>query len=146
MVYKEEDLEGIDALTHIRMRPQMYVWGGHPDGEVIAARLVVDVLVDTNRLAFAARIADWWIVASDKDWIDARRYSSITEYFKNVAPFPEAGDNAFHGEVLATAFAKDVVTYDRSSQVIVQGTTDPLLDSVRSQHPEWVRVVAFRMG
>ena len=48
-------------------------------------------------------------------------------------PFPEAGQNAFHLEAVATAFAKAVVTaWKRESAVVAGSEVAPLPDFPRA--------------
>ena len=72
---------------------------------------------------------------------------TVEELFSRIVPFPQAGANSMHSEVLVTAFARDVVTWDRQEPCIIKGDIlahEEMRDIIKS-NPHWRRVVAFRM-
>jgi hypothetical protein len=137
-----------DPIEFIRTRPEMYVPEGHVPGAILAGRLVADALIgpDQGHHAAARRLNEWWIVGSDWDWVDWYATATVEEYFHRIVPFPNAGPDAIHAEVLLTAFAKDVVTFARSTHWVVRGgvsPTDPIFE-LPERFPKWRRIVAFR--
>jgi hypothetical protein len=145
MVYSMNDLQVVTALEAIRSRPDMYLRGQPITGDVLASRLIEDILVVRNCIAFATRIDEWWVVASDRDWIGIHEGEKLRSHFNRIVAFPEAGVNTMHSEVLITAFAKDVFTSDTSTQCVIHGSIDGAVNSIISDHPEWKRLVAFRV-
>jgi hypothetical protein len=122
----------------------MYLPSGRVNGHSLASAIFTDALVESNRRVVVERLNDWWIIASDHDWIGP----AAKDHFERIVPFPEAGPNSMRSEVLLTAFADDVIVFDAVSHCIIKGdakATEPLI-ALRKQHPEWKRIVAFRLA
>jgi hypothetical protein len=144
MTYSAADLSPVNGIAHIRAHPEMYLPSGRVDGHSLASAIVADVLVEPGRGAAIQRVDRWWLVASDHDWVGP----SVIDYFHRVVPFPDAGPNSMRAEVLLTAFADDVVTFDAASHEVIKGMVDlaePIF-ALRKRHPEWKRVIAFRLA
>jgi hypothetical protein len=124
-IYSIDDIPVIDdAVGLIRRRPSMYLAPG-VSAENIAEALAHDALLLGARRVLIAREQDWMIVAADVDWL---RVSGIyrhglppQEIFRRIVTFPEDGVNAMRHEILATAFATDVVSATPSERFIVSG-------------------------
>lgn len=145
MRYTEADFERVNAIDHILSRPEMYVPKGEVSAEHLVGRIVADILVSQDRVATALRHGDWRVVASAWDWIGEKDPARLMDYFKNIVPFPEAGQNAMHAEVLLTAFCKDVITSDGSTTSIIKGESDERVTALLNQHRGWSRAIAFRL-
>lgn len=148
MEYSESDLTSVDPLDHIRANPRVYLPDGHVDPATLVARLVSDILQLEECVVTALRVHGWWIVASGTDWIASDAGVVPHDYFHRIVPFPEAGQNAFHTDVLVTAFARDVVTADRESEKVIKGTHaegDPPFQLARN-NTQWARMLGFRMA
>lgn len=146
MNYSEHDLNITDAVEAIRRQPELYTGSAEPTADMLIGRLACDILEVGDRTVSIGRIGEWWIVASDTDWIDANAPEALRCYFSSIIPFPEVGQNTFHCEVLISAFASDVIVFTPQEEIDLQGESWPGLAKVRRQHPEWTRGVAFRMG
>jgi hypothetical protein len=105
--------------------------------------LVADALLLGGESPVTAhRYGDWWIVASDADWI-AGSALPVQELFSRIVPLPESGPNSMRAEVLVRTFAEDVVTGDPAGNLTVlkgdrSGSRDLLTLHVQK------RWVAFR--
>lgn len=146
MPYSADDLKVIDPIDAIRDNPELFTGAKKPTAELLVSRLISDILVDDSRIVSVARVCDWWIVASDIDWIEVAAFSSVLEYFNRVIPFPEAGRNSIHCGVILSAFTCDLVTFSAERKTLVHGEADTLNDDLTSRFPAWGRCVAFRTG
>lgn len=140
---EREDLQVCDILTHIRQHPEMYLADGYVNGATIVCRILADVLVSENCQVFVQRSGDWWIIGSSTDWIG----SVGTRAFFEFMPYPQAGQNSFHGEVLITAFAADIVLLTPYGHDVIAGRS-PIPEQIirlSQLRPELRRIVCFRM-
>jgi hypothetical protein len=135
-----------DPLDHIRSHPQRYLPGGKLDGLWLAQNLVSDVRMQDGSNVAKSQVDGWWVVVSDTDWIALLERRHHRDPFTSILPFPEAGPNSMHGEVLLTAFAEAVLTADREGPRVVKGQVapdDPIWS--RLSGGTWSRAVAFRV-
>jgi hypothetical protein len=140
-------MKTIDALDHIRKHPEMYLVCGRKDGPSLAARLVSDVLTQGGPVVEAIQANDWWVVASETDWIRILECKHSRDPFTSIVPFPEDGPNSMHSEVLLTAFAQDVLTTGCEGRRVIKGKVSPS-DPIWSRLSDrgWSRAVAFRLS
>ncbi len=90
---------------------------------------------------------DWWLVASEFDWIENSGGYSIEEIFSRIIPFPEDGQNSVRGEILLKAFAQDVFTESTSNSTVIK---DRISQKIRiwldtQKNSSLKRIIAFRM-
>jgi|SRR6516165_4135117 hypothetical protein len=140
----------IDAVVHIRNHPELFLPNGRQTGLDLAMAIVSDVLISEESKVTALRHQGWWVVASEVDWIAPLIKASVDEYFSSITPFPEAGPNSMHSEVLLTAFAQHVLTIDDKNHCIIKGSidrSDPIWAFLEEDPScrSWKRVVAFRL-
>ena len=148
-MFAREDLQVLgDAVDVVRRRPDMYLMGGLRP-ESIAEALAHDALVLGARRILIERHAEWMVVSAETDWLCVPgawgKLPPPEELFRRIVPLPEDGANAMRHEILATAYATDVVTATVSHRVTVSGT-------VEADAPIWswlcrdgaLRSVAFR--
>jgi hypothetical protein len=136
-----------DPIKFIQSRPNMFVRSYPVRGAELAANIVSDVLLLTDGRVAAFRKDTWWVIASSVDWIGVKLGLSVEDVFSRILPFPQAGANSMHGEVLLTAFAQDVVTQSDNERHVIKGnvpTSDGVWDIINSDSG-WKRVVAFRL-
>lgn len=135
------------AIGFIRSHAGMFVGESPPMADLLMSRLVTDVTCVSHKNVTSRHTDGWWIVTCEEDWIQSDPRSPSRDFFTHIVPFPEAGQNAFHGRVLLTAFASDVVTGPRSGlrNVKGEGAKDQRLAEIISTLPAWERIVAFRM-
>ncbi len=144
MTYTREDIETLDDdLAFIRRHPQMFV--GRVSGEELAGIIAEGAILLTGKPARVGPAGDWWLIASEADWLN--RKEDAEEWFYHLRAFPEAGDNSIHGEVLLTAFADAVLTLTRSHQQVIKGTAAPAdeIRKWREDNHNCRRIIAFRL-
>src|SRR2546421_3101868 len=143
-----KDLQVLDdPIGLIRKSPSMFVRSHPVSGAELAANIVGDALLLTSGHVTAFRTGAWWVIANDADWIAARSDLSVEDVFSRILPLPQAGPNSMRGEVLLTAFARDVVTQRENDRHVIKGNTsmhDEVWDIINSD-PGWKRVIAFRL-
>lgn len=122
----------------------MYLAGGTVDPTDLASRLAGDALTLGATRTLVIHQQTWFAVAADLDWLAG---ATIEEPFRRVLPLTKAGINSFRSEILLTAFADDVVTWDGGPMVPIKGTPTGL-SPIRSSlsNSGWHRVVAFRLA
>ena len=133
-----------DVIEMIRANPARFLPGGAVTEERLALRLLSDLLAIPGRLAAGFRLNDWWIVASDADWLNCGAVADIHDHFHRVVPFPEAGVNSMHAEVLLTAYTDHVLTTDGTERLTIKGREDSDVFRMMQAYPDWKRMVAFR--
>ena len=146
MILSQNDLKTVNSLDLIRSRPEMYLPIDDSLGEKLLGRLIADILVSPDKIAHTARVDDWWVVGSNSDWIPSVAIGSAKDYFTRITPFPEAGPNSMHAEVLVTAFATDVVTFNEAGECVIQGQSDEAICNFAYRNTDWTRIIAFRIS
>lgn len=120
----------------------MYLPGGQVDPADMASRLAGDALTLGATRTLVIHQQTWFAVAADADWLDGS-----LDVFRRVAPFVKAGVNSFRSEILLSAFADDVVTWDGGPMAVIKGDStglSPIRSSLSGSG--WQRVVAFRLN
>lgn len=147
MKYTKEDLKRIDPITHIRQHPEHYLVDGIIEGSAIVSRVMQDILTQSSISAFCAREGTWWIIASEIDWINSCSPLTVKKYFSQITPNPEVGQNAFHAEVLLTAFAEDLIVFSKSERIVINGKATPpeAVMSYLVKYPSWARSIVFQI-
>ncbi len=145
--YTEADLRVLDPIKAIRARPEMFFPNGLVSGETLAARVVTDAMIAGDSPVSACRKDGWWIIAGD-DWFPAAFREEPAAFFARVVPFPEAGPNAMHAEVLLNAFARDVFTMLGPRMTTIRGRApEPQVLAERvAPLANRSRIVGFRIG
>lgn len=148
MKYTAAELQIVDALDHIRSHPEMYTPHGVPNPAIITHEIAGDALVLGATCVRVFQFDEWWIVSANVDWLTAacRCPAAPRETFERMLGFPEMSVNAMRHEVLATAYAKCVVSRSKSDRFVVSG-------NVADDHSVWShmldedaeRAVAMRM-
>jgi hypothetical protein len=135
-------MEVLAGLDHVRKYPDRFLRGVPATGVELAEKLAGDLLLLGGRSTLLLRVSDWYGVASDVRWLGDHA-SDWRKAFREMRPFPEAGVNSVHSEILIGAFAGDVVVQAPSQPpVLVIGESNPPAHEL----PEWVvLVVWFRM-
>ncbi len=138
-----------DPIGFIRKKPGMFTRSSPVSGVELATNIVSEaLLLIKGKGRVTTFLTDtWWVVASDIDWIANESEHPVEDVFSHILPLPQAGPNSMRGEVLLTAFARDVITQSIDGQHVVKGsvhTSSNLWPMLISQQG-WKRVVAFRM-
>jgi hypothetical protein len=76
------------------------------NGERLAARMLSDLIWSGALPAHVNRLGQWWEVSSAMDWLATQDGIGI-DAFARIVPFPVAGPNSHHSEILLTAFAEE---------------------------------------
>ncbi|QDU93361.1 hypothetical protein [Lignipirellula cremea] len=139
-----DDFQIVNPLEHIREHPEIYLEdGANVTGSSLMCRLLADVLVNNNCQVVIQRLESWWIIGSDVDWAGTAQ----NQVFYTIVPFPQAGQNCFHAEVLLTVFARDVVVFSGNSHTVIVGATSVSEEilNFRRNLPFLNRMIGFRM-
>lgn len=126
----------------------MFLRSGNVSGAELTSNLVSDILILARARVTAFRHESWWLIASDVDWTATDENISIDHLFRRIVPFPQAGPNSMHSEILLTAFAEDVLTWGSDGRQVFKGQALPSdsIWQVMSNEEAWQRVVAFHLG
>jgi hypothetical protein len=125
----------------------MFLRSGRANGRELAESLVDDALILTGGPVTVVRRGEWWLVGCEEDWMARQSSGSVDDLFAKIVPFPEAGPNSMHSEILLMAFAKEVLIKEDATLRAVKGLVaadDEVWDILRSA-PHWRRAVAFRL-
>lgn len=135
-----------NSIDYIKSNQNMFLRDGNI-GLQLSVNIISDALLLTDGKVTTVNKNNWWIVGSEQDWIKNIPDLSIKEIFYKIIPFPKAGQNSIHGEVLITAFAENVITVNNSKIEIIKGNLkkeDEFLMLLPSDN-NWSRMVAFCM-
>jgi hypothetical protein len=96
----------------MRRNPATHLGGLQtPKGELLAARLISDLVRLRALRAEVIEIDGWWEVGSSVDWLASGSPTYTTDNaFSCIISWSEMGANSFHGEILLAAFAAALVT------------------------------------
>jgi hypothetical protein len=128
--YSIDDLQIFDdPVGLILRRPEMYLGGlDRVAGEYLAARMLGDLVWLRALPARVNRAQQWWEVSSATDWLAGPSGMGLGA-FTQIVPFPAAGQNSFHSEILLTAFADAVATSGADGVAWIKGDRNSLLPS-----------------
>ena len=137
-----------DPVEYVRERPQMFLRSGRVGGRELAESILGDALILTDGPVTVMRRGGWWLVGCEEDWMARQSSGSVDDLFSKIVPFPEAGPNSMHSEVLLTAFAKEVLTKDETTLRAIKGfvAEDDEVCGILRRASHWKRGVAFRIG
>lgn len=109
-----------DAISLIRRRPEMFVGEGDVRPAFLVAALAQDVLALGARQIEIHRTHEWWIVASDEDWLAYDNNLDVREIFHRILPAPDRV-NGYRSEVVIHALAGAVFTSKATDLVVFSG-------------------------
>jgi hypothetical protein len=136
-----------DAIGLVRRRPEMFIGTGVARPEFLATSLVHDALALGATHVEIHHLNDWWVVASDEDWLTYHNDLSIRETFSRILPVPGVV-NACRSEVVVHALAGTVFTSKAGELTILCGD-EAAIRSVLTRDPFCrigeKRIVAFSM-
>ncbi len=137
-----------DAIALVRRRPSMFLAAGVSSANISAA-IAHDARLLGAESVSVERHDDWTIVFADVDWLSLRGLYehdlTPAELFHRIVPFPEDGPNSMRHEILAAAFAREVVSAASDERLQVTGTTpqdDPIWRYLAREGV--CRAIAFR--
>jgi hypothetical protein len=126
-----------NAVEYVRTHPQRFFKEGKFTAIDLAANIVREALQSGASSIGVVRYDGWTIVYSPDDWLAGNASTA----FVRIVPFPEGGQNAMRTEVLATAFARQVMTKIDGR---IENITGPYEPSVLAKYADRGRAVAFR--
>jgi hypothetical protein len=141
--YSIDDLQiHDDPVGHIRRNPAMYLRGvDRAVGEYLAARMLEDLILSGVLPARVNKVQQWWEVSCATDWLVGRGGIGA---FTRIVPFPGAGPNSMHSEILLTAFADNVVTSGVDGVRWIRGDSSSVVPSeIAMDRSSDGRIVAF---
>lgn len=144
MPFSANDLNIVDPHDAIRRHPLIYTGQESPSAAILIGRLVTDITTISESTVFVIKSGNWWRVGATHRWLNSSNAISIRDYFLTIVPFPEAGLNAFHAEVLLGAFASHITMFDQSSHEIIKGEICNEADELGTVPPGFQQWVAFR--
>jgi len=127
-MFKREDIHVLDdAVGLVRRRPTIYLSFGVTT-ENIAEAIAHDALVLGARRILIERHSEWIVVGADIDWLcEPGRMGAVPTpavLFRHIVPLLEDGANSMRHEILATAYAQDVVTATPTDRLLVSGVVE----------------------
>jgi hypothetical protein len=125
-----------DAVGYVRANPARFFPEGKFTAVELAAYLVREALQYGASSVEVARHEEWIIVHSPEDWLGADGSAA----FRQIIPAPQIGQNAMRVEILATAFAKEVLTKINGRVEHITGIETP---SALARYANRGRAVAF---
>jgi hypothetical protein len=136
-----------DPVNYIRQRKEMFLRSQEPNPIELVEHIVGDAMHSGVSECYILRENDWWLIASKTDWLKCQSKYSPEDLFTHIVAFPEAGQNSMRGEILLTAFAKEVITVTPNERAVISGTVtdDACIWRMALRDPEWQRVIAFRL-
>jgi hypothetical protein len=137
--YRMEDLQirGVDPVATVRARPSTYA-GEEPRGPRLAALLVRDLIWLDALPASVERFEDWWLIATDCDWLALNNDSVSMKPFFEIVNFPIVGQFGMRTEILINALAEAVVTWgsDGETWISDRGSASPVPAAVSARVSE----------
>jgi hypothetical protein len=131
----------------VKRNPAMYLPYGRATPEDFAAMLLSDaMMLDAPRVS-GARWGDWWVVASDTDWIAPYlAVTSVRDYFDSLSPPIPRHDNQANPAAIVAAMASEIITLGPEGETVIKGdvSAHDLIWSYVKSDRTWNRVIAFR--
>ena len=76
---------------------------------------------------------DFWIIASNKNWVGINNPHGLEKIFSRLTPNPNAGQNASRSEILLNAFIDNVVFMSKTQIFFSKGNIQhDLLTNIKS--------------
>ena len=117
------ELKTVSGKEWVKAHPERFFRTGSPTGLELAYHILCDALHLTHKCTIA-RHGEWWIVSSANDWV-AHESLAVRQLFSRVVPAPEQGVNSMRAEVILSAYAQDVATFDGEQWLVVEGAIPP---------------------
>jgi hypothetical protein len=108
----------LSGLDHVRRHPERFLRSLPASGAELAERLAGDLLLLGGRRTLLLQEPRWFGVASDLRWLPTNDEAQLRRAFEKMRPFPEAGVNSVHSEILIGAFATNLVIITVPAQPI----------------------------
>ena len=136
-----------NAIQFVRRRsPELFAGGASP-GRVIPSNIVFAAAVLGAEHVDINEDTDWWIVASECDWMCPRPplFNDCMELFDRIVPFPEQGPTSHRPEIYVSAYSNRAYIQREGSVTTLIGPTIRAPEPHHTRIPSWcVNVLAFR--
>ena len=135
----------LDPVRWAHSNPQLFFRGGEVDAYQLLSWVLADVLVFGQGGCFVEQEGDWWLVASNRDWLRTKAHS-VEQLFQRVVAEPRHGGHSMRAELLVAAYCRDIFTTTRAAEQAIKGSRPAasLVDSVFND--AWVeRALFFRL-
>jgi hypothetical protein len=146
-VYSDRDIKIIKGDDHVFQNQDKYFGTKGANPESICSGIAQGALILGCEHTEISKCGNWWLVSGDIDWLKQPNQLNVyeTEVFESLMAFPEAGDNWFRSEYLASVFASALVTFDGNSSKIIKGSESNLIEFNRlaSKLKSKQRIVGF---
>lgn len=136
-MYGPDSIKVVDPLRFVRDHPGRFFKSGAYSAEALVAELVEEALLLGVRDLKVDRVDEWMLISAGDDWLA----NFSRDPFVEIISFKEGGVNSMLSEILATAFASNVVTITAGGTRVVKGTPPEWLD--RCEKSDLGRGVVF---
>jgi hypothetical protein len=136
------EVANVDPLNWVRSQPTRFFNREQPDAVHLLAYIMADTVGLSRGECVIRTVGDWCVIGSNNDWLAHEKYSEL-ELFRHVVPAPEYGEHSMRGEILVSAFAKDVSVINEGDELVIQGQAPPSL--VVDAASGMKQAVAFRL-
>lgn len=136
-----------EAITFVRRRSRELFAGNASKGRVIASNIAFAAAVLGAEHVDINEDTDWWIVASETDWMYPRppSFNDCLELFDRIVPFPEQGPTSHRPEIYAAAYAEHAYVQREGVVTTLVGPPVTPPEPHQSIIPPWcTNVLAFR--
>lgn len=141
-------INSINPIETIRNNLEMYLGVN----QVIPARIASFITEDIFDLGGSRIILEnrdnWYSIAADIDWLKVGHQDEVEELFKKFFPLKNGRLNSFRREILLSAFARDVATYEITSDafLLVKGKCDKTtIELFLKDINKFKRILVFRI-
>ena len=136
-----------EAIQFVRRRsPELFAGGSSP-GRVIASNVAFAAAVLGAEHVDCNEDTDWWIVASECDWMCPRPplFNNCMELFDRIVPFPEQGPTSHRPEIYVSAYSNRAYIQREGAGTTLIGPTVTAPEPHHTRIPSWcANVLAFR--
>ena len=136
-----------EAIQFVRRRsPELFAGGSSP-GRVIASNVAFAAAVLGAEHVDINEDTDWWIVASECDWMCPRPplLYNCMELFDRIVPFPAQGPTSHRPEIYVSAYSNRAYIQREGSVTTLIGPPVTAAEPHHTRIPSWcANVLAFR--
>ena len=136
-----------EAITFVRRRSRELFAGNASKGRGIASNIAFAAAVLGAEHVDINEDTDWWIVASETDWMYPRppSFNDCLELFDRIVPFPEQGPTSHRPEIYVAAYAEHAYVQREGVVTMLVGPPVTPPEPHQSIIPPWcTNVLAFR--
>ena len=122
-MYTKDDITIINWREHVAKNQEMYFGSRGANPESIASGIAEGALILGCKNVTVNNESGWWLISSDKDWLKIPNQLNVNESnaFESIIGFPDAGQNRFRSEALASLFSSVLITFDGLNYNLLNG-------------------------